>query len=70
VLDGSGLLLLPGLIDIHAHPSTEPALRGVREDHGSVGARADLVLVDLNHPLMGPARDPLRSLTIMRPTAR
>ena len=34
VLDGRGLLLLPGLIDIHAHPSTEPALRGVREDHG------------------------------------
>ena len=34
VLDGSGLLALPGLINIHSHPSTEPGYRGVREDHG------------------------------------
>src|SRR5262249_37861133 len=27
-----------------------------------VGAKADIVLVDLDHPLMQPARDPLRSL--------
>jgi cytosine/adenosine deaminase-related metal-dependent hydrolase len=27
-----------------------------------VGARADLVLIDMSHPLMQPARDPLRSL--------
>jgi len=25
---------LPGLIDIHSHPSTEPGFRGLREDHG------------------------------------
>ena len=34
VIDGKGLLALPGLINIHSHPSTEPAYRGVREDHG------------------------------------
>jgi cytosine/adenosine deaminase-related metal-dependent hydrolase len=35
-----------------------------REDIGrlAVGAKADLVLVDLRHPMMRPARDPLRSL--------
>lgn len=34
VFDGKGLLALPGLINIHSHPSTEPGYRGVREDHG------------------------------------
>jgi len=34
VLDGRGLMLMPGLVDIHSHPSTEPGYRGVREDHG------------------------------------
>ncbi|CAN5922437.1 hypothetical protein BH11PSE3_BH11PSE3_31060 [soil metagenome] len=34
VLDGSGLLALPGLVNIHSHPTTEPGYRGVREDHG------------------------------------
>jgi cytosine/adenosine deaminase-related metal-dependent hydrolase len=35
-----------------------------REDIGrlAVGAKADLVLVDLEHPAMRPVRDPLRSL--------
>jgi 5-methylthioadenosine/S-adenosylhomocysteine deaminase len=35
-----------------------------RDDIGRVcvGAKADLVLVDLSHPLMQPVRDPLRSL--------
>lgn len=35
-----------------------------RDDLGRIarGAAADLVLVDLSHPLMQPARDPLRSL--------
>jgi cytosine/adenosine deaminase-related metal-dependent hydrolase len=35
----------------------------MREDIGrlAVGCKADLVLVDLSHPLMKPARDPLRS---------
>jgi 5-methylthioadenosine/S-adenosylhomocysteine deaminase len=36
----------------------------LRDDIGrlSPGAKADLVLVDLDHPMMKPARDPLRSL--------
>lgn len=33
-LDGRGMLALPGMINIHSHPTTEPAYRGVREDHG------------------------------------
>ena len=34
VVDGSAMLLLPGLINIHSHPTTEPGIRGIREDHG------------------------------------
>ncbi len=34
VLDGSRFLAIPGLIDVHSHPTTEPGYRGVREDHG------------------------------------
>jgi cytosine/adenosine deaminase-related metal-dependent hydrolase len=33
-LDGTGMLALPGLVNIHSHPTTEPGYRGVREDHG------------------------------------
>jgi cytosine/adenosine deaminase-related metal-dependent hydrolase len=35
-----------------------------RDDIGRLapGCRADLVLVDITHPMMRPARDPLRSL--------
>lgn len=34
VVDGRRLLVMPGLVNIHTHPTTEPATRGVREDHG------------------------------------
>lgn len=34
VIDGRGMLALPGLVNIHSHPTTEPGYRGVREDHG------------------------------------
>ena len=34
MLEGRGFLLMPGLVDIHSHPSTEPSFRGIREDHG------------------------------------
>lgn len=34
VIDAAGMLVLPGLVNIHAHPTTEPGMRGVREDHG------------------------------------
>jgi 5-methylthioadenosine/S-adenosylhomocysteine deaminase len=33
-IDGHDLMVMPGLIDLHAHPSTEPFFRGVREEHG------------------------------------
>jgi 5-methylthioadenosine/S-adenosylhomocysteine deaminase len=33
-LNASGLLALPGLVNIHSHPTTEAGQRGVREDHG------------------------------------
>jgi cytosine/adenosine deaminase-related metal-dependent hydrolase len=32
---GKGLMAMPGLIDIHSHPSLEPFYRGVREEHGT-----------------------------------
>jgi len=34
VIAGEGLLVIPGLVNVHTHPTTEPSLRGVREDHG------------------------------------
>jgi len=34
IIDGSELLVMPGLVDIHSHPSTEPFYRGIREEHG------------------------------------
>jgi len=31
---GEDLFVMPGLIDIHAHPHTEPSYKGLREEHG------------------------------------
>ena len=33
-IDGTDLMVMPGLINLHSHPSTEPFYRGVREEHG------------------------------------
>jgi 5-methylthioadenosine/S-adenosylhomocysteine deaminase len=33
-IDGRDLLVMPGLVNIHSHPSTEPFFRGIREEHG------------------------------------
>lgn len=33
VIDGSDLCLIPGFVDIHAHPASEVFYRGIREDH-------------------------------------
>ena len=30
----AGLMVMPGLIDIHSHPHHEPLYRGIREEHG------------------------------------
>jgi 5-methylthioadenosine/S-adenosylhomocysteine deaminase len=37
VIDGSGLMVMPGLVNIHSHPSTEPMYRGLNEELGSPG---------------------------------
>lgn len=34
VIDGRHMMVMPGLINIHTHPTTEPGARGIREDHG------------------------------------
>ena len=34
IIDGSGVMVMPGLIDIHSHPHHEPLYRGIREEHG------------------------------------
>jgi 5-methylthioadenosine/S-adenosylhomocysteine deaminase len=33
-VDGRGRMVMPGFVNIHAHPSHEPAYRGIREEHG------------------------------------
>ncbi len=37
VIDGGGVMVMPGLIDIHSHPHHEPLYRGIREEHGLAG---------------------------------
>lgn len=34
IIDGRGVMVMPGLVDIHSHPSVEPSWRGIREEHG------------------------------------
>ena len=34
-LDGRGLLAMPGLVNIHSHPTTEPLYKGIMEERGS-----------------------------------
>lgn len=36
-IDGRGLMVMPGLIDIHSHPSTEPMNKGLIDELGSAG---------------------------------
>ena len=33
-ISGRDLMVMPGLVNIHSHPSTEPFFRGIREEHG------------------------------------
>lgn len=34
IIEGKGLLAMPGLVNIHSHLGHEPAYRGIREEHG------------------------------------
>jgi cytosine/adenosine deaminase-related metal-dependent hydrolase len=33
-VDGRGLMVMPGLVNVHSHLGHEPAYRGIREEHG------------------------------------
>ncbi len=33
-IDGRGLMVMPGLVNVHAHPGHEASYRGIREEHG------------------------------------
>ena len=33
-IEGRALFVMPGLVDIHSHPTQEPVFRGIREEHG------------------------------------
>lgn len=33
-IDGRDVMVMPGLIDAHTHPTTEPGFKGIREEHG------------------------------------
>ena len=35
VIDGAGLMVMPGLVNIHAHPSSEPKNKGITDELGS-----------------------------------
>jgi cytosine/adenosine deaminase-related metal-dependent hydrolase len=37
LIDARRRMVMPGLVDIHAHPGSEPAFRGIREEHGLPG---------------------------------
>src|SRR3546814_193291 len=34
VIDVANRMIMPGLVNVHSHPSHEPAYRGIREEHG------------------------------------
>jgi cytosine/adenosine deaminase-related metal-dependent hydrolase len=37
VIEGAGLMVMPGLVDIHSHPSSEPMNKGLLDEIGSPG---------------------------------
>jgi cytosine/adenosine deaminase-related metal-dependent hydrolase len=34
IIDGRGLMVMPGLVNVHSHLGHEPVYRGIREEHG------------------------------------
>ena len=37
VISGSGMMVMPGLVNIHSHPSSEPMNKGLIDEIGSPG---------------------------------
>jgi len=37
VIDGAGLMVMPGFVDIHCHPASEPKNKGITDELGSPG---------------------------------
>jgi len=37
IIDGSGFMVMPGLVNIHSHPSSEPMNKGLTDEVGSPG---------------------------------
>ncbi len=37
IIEGGGLMVMPGLVDIHSHPSSEPMLKGLTDEVGTPG---------------------------------
>jgi 5-methylthioadenosine/S-adenosylhomocysteine deaminase len=37
IIDGSGMMVMPGLVNIHSHPSSEPMNKGLIDEIGSPG---------------------------------
>ena len=37
VIDGKRLMVMPGLVDVHSHPSSEPMLKGLTDEVGTPG---------------------------------
>ena len=35
LIDGKGLMVMPGLVDVHSHPSTEPGNKGLTDEVGT-----------------------------------
>jgi cytosine/adenosine deaminase-related metal-dependent hydrolase len=33
-IDGRGLMVMPGFVNVHSHPPLEASYRGIREEHG------------------------------------
>ena len=65
-IDGARRLVMPGLVNVHSHPHTEPAFKGVREDHGvpemyDTGLYERSCAFSLDVAGRRAARDPLRT---------
>ncbi len=44
VIDGAGMMVMPGLVNIHSHPSSEPMNKGLIDEIGTPGLLQFLAL--------------------------